>query len=326
MLPLPAARPRPRLAVLLCTHDGEPFLAAQLASLEAQEEAPAVVFVHDWGSRDGTRALLDQHLRTRRPGGSWVLALHDEAPGATASFLRALTDCLLSTQPFDHLLFCDQDDVWHPAKLRLFADRLCDDPRLDLLYCDVALIDAQGRRLAPRYLGPGGAFGRTMDIDHPSTLFVSTVSGMSMSLSRPFLERWRALWRLPHWVAHDWAMSIVAHLSAARVGFIAHSLVDYRQHGGNLVGAQGGRTRPPGLAQQLRAARHHVRQVQKQYMACATWAGTRSGWRWPRPPTPDPGRFTVAWTVLRGRSLPLLKTLKVAAGYAVLWPRRAARG
>ncbi len=309
-----------RLAVLLCTHDGDRFLPAQLASLWAQTRRPDVLFVHDWGSRDGTRAVLQQGLRAAPAGCAVHLELHEDAPGAARSFLAAIGHSLHANVAFDHLLFCDQDDLWAPHKLATIEHTLLQRPSLDLVYSDVALVDADDRLLAASYLGPGGAFGRPMDIAHLSTLFVSTVSGMSMAVSRRFLQRHAGAWSSPDWVMHDWAVTIAACLTRAEVAFVPEALVRYRQHGGNLVGGTGRHRGLRSLSRAWREGSAYVARVQRQYAACARQPSLQG-------PgclrlEPGIGRFAVAWTVLRGQSMRLLQTCKVAAGYALFWSAR----
>ncbi len=306
-----------RFAVLLCSHNGEPFLDEQLSSLMTQQKLPDLLFVHDWGSQDGSYALIERHRAAAERKGlacAWYTHRHDEAPGVTRSFLSALQTCLATSHEFDYLFFCDQDDVWHPQKLRRFAEVIEASPELDLVYCDVKLIDAQGQLLAAHYLGPRGAFGRPMDVHHPATLFVNSVSGMSMALSSRFLRRARAAWDLPDWFMHDWAMTIIASLTQAPVAFIPESLVAYRQHAGNLVGGVG--RQRLSWAEVWRKARADVQRTRRQYQMCASLPPLLLG---ARPLPPEPGRIAVSLTILRGRSFRWLKTLKVAIGYALMW-------
>lgn len=305
----------PRLAVLLCMHNGARFLPQQLESLVQQEWPPCCVFIHDWASRDDSLAIARRGEDAAPVGCVWQVVAHDHAPGAARSFLSATLRCLDASVAFDYLLFCDQDDVWHPAKLRTFAELIGRQPGLDLIYSDVELIDETGALLSPTYLRSGGAFGRPMDVLHPSTLFVNTVSGMSMAMSRSFLERGRTAWQSPDWFMHDWAMTIFACLTRAQVAFIPQSLVSYRQHAGNLIGGSGGHRGRRRLLSILKQAKADVLKVHRQYSACASFNVDTA-------PPPTIGRLKVAWTILQGRSFRPLKRLKVAAGYALLWPGR----
>ena len=52
-----------RFLVLLCTHNGETYLAQQLDSLLRQTTPVYALEVHDWGSSDATVAMLHETQR-----------------------------------------------------------------------------------------------------------------------------------------------------------------------------------------------------------------------------------------------------------------------
>lgn len=309
----PAGGSKPCFAVLLCTHNGERFLAEQLASLASQTLLPSVVFVHDWGSGDDTRQLLVRAYETAPPGQRWELNWHDEAPGPARSFLRAIEACLAAEASFDFLCLCDQDDVWMPTKLATMAAAVHVQPHCDVLYADVRVTDAQGRTLWPSYHAPVGVFGRPMAVTHPSALWVNTIAGMSMVVSRRLLMRARPVWCWSGWVMHDWAIVIVAHLMEASVCHVPCVLVNYRQHGGNVLGS-------PVMNFQgaLRTARAYVQAVAHQYEGCMrihalTGVGRALTW---------PSRLQVLSCVVASPSLPRWRALRAAVGFALFWPNR----
>lgn len=302
----------PRLLVLMCTHNGERHLPSQLASLAAQSLQPVAVVMHDWDSRDCTRALLREFAEKQQTSVPVQLVLHDQAPGPAASFLHALQCVLAERDDFDLLLFCDQDDVWASHKLARLAETWCADRDLDLLYSDVSMIDAKGRQTSPTLFKPGGDFGRPMDIGHASTLFLNTVPGMALAVTRRLLSRCAPAWQVGDWTMHDWAVLVMAHLCGARWAFVPESLVAYRQHETNLVGGPGASR----VARGWSRSRAHVAAVHRQYAACATLP-TMPGVR--RPP-PDPSRWSIAHAIWRTPSLRWPKALKVALGTAGLWP------
>ena len=67
------------LHVLLCSHNGAPFIAQQIASIRAQSRAVDVIHVFDHASEDGTREVLAQ---LAQDAGEAPLELHwvDNAP------------------------------------------------------------------------------------------------------------------------------------------------------------------------------------------------------------------------------------------------------
>jgi rhamnosyltransferase len=307
----------PRFLILMCTHNGAAFLLPQLESLNRQTYPAWAVEIHDWASGDDTRDIVRQFARACSERTTITLHVHDEAPGPCLSFLRGLRSTLAQRQDFDYLLFCDQDDIWDDRKLALMAQAVQREPSLDLIYSDVRLIDAKGHEVAPSYLGAGGAFGRPMDVHHPSALFVNVVSGMSMAMSRRFLDGGREAWSRDDWVMHDWAMCVWACMTGAPVKFLPISLVSYRQHAANQVGGVGTHRPALPLSRHWRKARADVQLVCNQLEMCASLkakvplAGL----------APQIGRWSVAWTVLSGRTFRWPKAVKVALVYLLFWRR-----
>lgn len=101
----------PRITILLCTFNGARFLAAQLASIEQQTHSNWRLIVSNDGSTDDTLTII-RHFADRvcQP----VEIRHGPGRGAAANFLSLATDPEIDGDLF---AFCDQDDVWHPAKL-----------------------------------------------------------------------------------------------------------------------------------------------------------------------------------------------------------------
>ena len=129
-----------KVSVLLASFNGERFLPAQLASLRSQTESDIGILWQDDGSVDGSRSILEDLSREDprfRPG--LEQGRHFGAPGNFFSMLRQ-TDS-------DYILFCDQDDVWEPAKISVLL-RACQAAEKEtgpktpvLVHSDAALID-----------------------------------------------------------------------------------------------------------------------------------------------------------------------------------------
>ncbi len=107
------------VAILLCTHQGERFLARQLDSVAAQTHADWRIWVSDDHSTDGTLEILECY---RREWGderiSWV---RGPGKGFVANFLGLACDPRIEA---DYFAFCDQDDLWDPDKLEVAERRL----------------------------------------------------------------------------------------------------------------------------------------------------------------------------------------------------------
>jgi Glycosyl transferase family 2 len=308
----PPVQPGTRWLVLLCTHNGADYLPAQLQSLLDQTQRPQVLEVHDWGSSDNTVGILRRFAQDNAPALDVRLHLHPQAPGPCASFLHALRHTLASRDDFDFLLLCDQDDIWHSDKVACFARLLRQQPQLDLIASDVALIDCDGAMTAASSIGPRGVLARRFDLQSPATLLANVVPGMAIGVSRRLLVKGSAAWAEPHWVMHDWALCIVAHLLQADAAWLPRALVHYRQHGHNWVGTDG----LPRQRWQLPLARSRkwVPVVQAQYRHCLARAPS---WALPMPRTL--GRWGAARALLQARTYRGLKGLVSAVGFAIFW-------
>lgn len=236
-----------QVIILLATCNGEPFLAAQLDSLLAQSHGDWLLLARDDGSTDGTREVLTAY-RDREPQRIVPLpAAGRRAPLGACRNFAGLLDYLLANERrlgLDRYLiaFCDQDDLWHPHRLRdsvaalnrlagTAAPPLTERPLLT--HCELRVIDADGRPLADRFSDFQGFDPRRHRFD--DLLLGNVVSGCG-ALMTPALARLAT--PIPEAaVMHDWWIALVASL-VGRIGYIERPLVAYRQHGANTFGAQ----------------------------------------------------------------------------------------
>jgi glycosyltransferase involved in cell wall biosynthesis len=128
----------PRISVLLPVRDARATLAACLDSLAAQTLGDHEVVAVDDGSRDGSgdylraRAALDPRIRVvASPARGLVSALGMALAAARAPLVARL----------------DADDLARPERLRLQAERLERDARVDVLGCRVAASALPGAAL-----------------------------------------------------------------------------------------------------------------------------------------------------------------------------------
>src|SRR5258708_34631904 len=115
---LPSAT-RPAVTILLCTLNGERFLAEQLASIERQTFKNWKLIACEDGASHTTKSILQALARSFEPGK--VKIIDGPRRGAPANFLfLACAKNLVS----EYYAFCDQDDVWEADKLARAIDIL----------------------------------------------------------------------------------------------------------------------------------------------------------------------------------------------------------
>lgn len=228
MLPL-------RLSIVMCTYNGARYLQAQLDSLLTQTRPPDEIVISDDASTDASVAMLDAFaLRAGDRGIEVRVSRHPSNMGFVDNFSSALRKAT-----GDVVFLCDQDDIWRADKLALMEARFAYDPDLLLLHSDARLVDAQGRSLNCSMFQALQMTARELQAIHDGHAFDvvmrrSFVTGATAALRREAIAL--ALPIASDWIHDEWIAAIVS--AAGKMDFIDEHLIDYRQHGGNQIGAR----------------------------------------------------------------------------------------
>jgi len=222
---------QPTVSVVLCTHNGARYVEAQVASILRQVPAPAELILGDDASTDGTVALVESLVAGS--GVALVIRRHDPALGVRGNFADAL-----ARATGDLIALSDQDDVWHDGKLATLSAAFAADPELLLVHTDARLVDGDG---APTGLTLLQALEATPDeragLEHgdafATLLRRNLVTGATVMIRRRLLDAAQPF--APDWVHDEWLAAIAA--ATGRLTLLPEALIDYRQHGGNQIGA-----------------------------------------------------------------------------------------
>lgn len=221
----------PKIAILLATYNGAERLLAQLDSFAAQSLPPALILVSDDGSRDDTRKIV-QDFAGAHPDLN-VQLIDGPCRGAAQNFLGLLRAC---PDWVDIAALSDQDDVWLPDKLKRGARALAEETGPGpLLYCGRSweCDEDLGNRRLSRGLKRPATFRHA--------LVQNVAGGNTMMLNRAALDLLRdAGAEARKLVVHDWWIYQIITGTGGRVIFDDAPLLLYRQHGGNLIGANRG--------------------------------------------------------------------------------------
>lgn len=214
-----------QVAVLLCSKDGERFLAQQLDSINAQTFSSWKVWASDDGSRDGTLSIFNQYA-SRWAGR--LLVQPGPQQGFVANFLFQVCNDQIRAE---YYAFCDQDDIWEPEKLARALAWLETVPATEpALYCSrTRLVDENGRDigLSPLFIKPPGfanalvqsiGGGNTMVFNHSARILLQKVGWEGDAVS------------------HDWLAYLVVTGCGGRIYYDSWPSLRYRQHDTNLVG------------------------------------------------------------------------------------------
>jgi glycosyltransferase involved in cell wall biosynthesis len=126
---------KPRISIALATYNGGRYLRDQLDSFANQSLLPDELVACDDGSSDNTLAILEDFAATA----PFSVHIHrnERNLGYPANFGKAL-----SLTAGDLVFLSDQDDVWLPEKLAVFARHARAAPDAQLFVCDALLCDA----------------------------------------------------------------------------------------------------------------------------------------------------------------------------------------
>ncbi|WP_029041478.1 glycosyltransferase family 2 protein [Cucumibacter marinus] len=221
-----ATTDRAETAVLMGTYNGAPFLAEQIASIQAQTIPRLDLIVSDDGSTDGTQALLAEAAAGWKKGQFEVLS--GPGKGFSENYRHLL---IAHGQSHAFVAFSDQDDIWHPEKLEVAINWLGSQSDKPALYCGrTRYVDAAGNylRMSPLFRKPPSVH---------NALVQSIGGGNTMVMNAKAAQLVGMASRNHPFVSHDWWAYLVVTACGGIVRYDATPHIDYRQHQDNVLGA-----------------------------------------------------------------------------------------
>lgn len=218
----------PSLSVALATYNGQQYLKAQLESIAKQTAAPSELVVADDGSSDGTMTIVHDFAKS---ASFPVRTIQNQARlGYRVNFMQAAAAC-----NSDLIAFCDQDDIWHPNKLKVMQKAFA-DPNVLLAYHTATLIDETGVPIGKTFRG------RDTKTFGPLTMQPWLIIPGLAQIVRHSLVRFTSLHAgsidpyAPHEpMPHDQWYPFWASVLGDIV-YVPEPLAQYRQHGANVSG------------------------------------------------------------------------------------------
>lgn len=217
---------RTRVAVLLATYNGMPYLEEQVASILAQLNVEITIFVSDDLSTDATLEFLNG-LNDNR-----IIILPAKKSGSGANnFFRLICDA--NIDKFDYIAFSDQDDLWTPRKL-LRAIMEIEKNNCGGYSSDLIAFDLDNHKIW--YMSKSSKL-KTFDY-----LFQGASAGCTYVLSRDAILLVRdkispTLNSIPINFSHDWLLYAICRSHGLGWCLDNQAHIYYRQHSRNAYGA-----------------------------------------------------------------------------------------
>jgi len=227
------------VSVALCTYNGERFVREQVRSICLQTRPPMEIVLSDDASRDAcvevARATVEECLR-ERPGLAIALRVIVNPVGlrVVKNFEQAVRACGGTL-----IALSDQDDAWVPERLERLVAEFERRPELRLLHSDARLVDAEGAPLGGTLFHAIEVTAGELERMHAGQAFDvllrrNIVTGATTVFHRELLD---AVLPFPvEWVHDEWIATVAS--AFARIDTVEAQLIDYRQHGGNQIGAR----------------------------------------------------------------------------------------
>lgn len=199
------------VSVVLCTYNGDKFLAEQIDSVLRQTYAPLELIICDDASADGTREILKRYENNPVVR----IFLQEKNIGLIKNFAFA-TEQAQGTL----VAFCDQDDIWLEHKIETLVDGMGSAP---LVYSDSLLVDEKGNSLNKKLSDLRKMYSGT---DSRGYILYSCVWGHGMLITKQLLKKSSPMNEEIH---HDIWLVFQAFLHGG-IKYHGEVLTHYRQH------------------------------------------------------------------------------------------------
>lgn len=221
--------------ILLATYNGEKFLIEQIESILAQTFKDWKLLIRDDGSTDETTQIIAQYC-TRYPEKIISISDIDRNLGVTRNFER-----LMEFSTSSYVMFCDQDDIWLPDKIKISLYKLqamgqqygSDIPLL--VYTDLVVCNEEGTLIANSFWKYQGG-DPVLPLDYAKALVQNNATGNTMIFNRSLVNN--ALPFSSDAVMHDWWLALTA-LYLGKINYLSDQTIMYRQHKSNVSGTKG---------------------------------------------------------------------------------------
>ena len=215
-----------KVAILLCTYNGERYLDEQLNSVLNQTHTNWRIYASDDGSNDETLRILEKFQE--KVGTDRIIIINGPRNGPTSNFLSLISRV---DGDYEYFAFCDQDDVWHEEKLFRAVKLLIGvENQVPAVYCSsTRYIASNGRFLQCSYVFKGKP-------SFKNALVQCIAGGNTMVFNKMAKNILSKTPKFQMLVAHDWWLYILITAYGGYVHYDKAPSVDYRQHSNALVG------------------------------------------------------------------------------------------
>lgn len=216
-----------KISVVLCSCNGEKYIAEQIKSIIYQTHPPDELIICDDKSDDETVKIIIKLLEEIHI--YYKVFCNSERLGVAKNFLKGLKE-----SSGDYVFCSDQDDVWKQDKIEIFL-KCIEKSHKDLYFSDGLLVDSKGNSLGISLWESLHFDSKEFSSEKAKKLLLKRlfVTGSAMAVSNKLIE---SIDIIPNGWLHDGWFSVVA-VHNKSIEAINLSTFYYRQHENNVIGS-----------------------------------------------------------------------------------------
>lgn len=220
------------VAVLMSSYNGARYIKEQIDSVLAQEGVNVSLVVRDDGSSDNTPDILKQYEKDNKI--AWYTGANLKPLG---SFMHLLFHC----EHADYYAFCDQDDVWLSSKLvdslKVMQRNEIRTPHAPVIvHTDMTVVDNELNTMNKSFWDCDGIRPDILN-NFIDLACYNGVNGCTILMNNQARDLIKEKYFEQTWFIHDVMCSLIVSANGGIIDYVDKPLVLYRQHGGNVVGA-----------------------------------------------------------------------------------------
>lgn len=215
--------------IIMCTYNGEKYVQEQIDSILNNTETDWVLYISDDGSTDKTYDLASEYAKDYPE--KIILTTHKNTADPSIHFLEKVRDISTRMQSDDHIMLCDQDDIWYSNKIqRTLQCMNClatkSSNEIPLLVCtDVEVVNEKKELIAASYRKMNHYNIKKLDAGH--LLMEHKAQGCTIMINKVLADMVK---ELPQTVTgHDVWLEMIA-VTMGKVGYLDESTMAYRRH------------------------------------------------------------------------------------------------
>lgn len=219
----------PKIEILMATYNGEKFIKEQIDSIINQNYCNWRLLIRDDGSKDETVSIVKEYEKKDNR----IKLIEDDK--GNLGFAKNFEELIINSKA-KYIMFSDQDDYWMTNKLEIYINELNKLPKQTLeeallLHSNSFVCDENLTIIKKKFINSKVA----LQYEKNSYFFSYTVQGSTVLINRKLINM--GIPFLKTVTLHDRYFHLLSEFFGKRI-FIDKSLMKYRQHFNNKIGAK----------------------------------------------------------------------------------------